>query len=253
MRLRRHLNFANVCSFLALFIALGTGGAWAASKLDGKLIKPGTVRAKQLATGAVTSSKVRNGSLLSKDFKKGQLPAGPAGAKGEQGPAGASTPQTIGDGSIGADQLAPMPAFIAHAPSSTPVAASTNVPMPLTGEDLKRGIDHSTTTTPDRVTVTRAGLYAVTATAEFSGGSVTGTNAEMRRAALQDCDHVGLLYADGVTRTVVGAGTDAVNIAAVVNLAQGACIHVVLRSGQAVTMGANGDLISGLQMTYLGR
>ena len=146
-----------------------------------------------------------------------------------------------------------MPAFIAHAPSSMPVAASINVPMPLTGEALKRGIDHSTTTTPDRVTVTRAGLYAVTATAVFSGGSITGTNAEMRRAALQDCDHVGLLYADGVTRTVVGAGTDAVNIAAVVNLAQGACVHVVLRSGQAVTMGANGDLISGLQMSYLGR
>ena len=51
---------------------------------------------------------------------------------------------------------------------------------------------------------------------------------------------------------MLGAGTDAVNIA-VVNLAQGACVHVVLRSGQAVTMGANGDLISGLQMSYLGR
>lgn len=36
----------------------------------------------------MTSGKVRNGTLLSKDFKSGQLPAGAAGSKGATGPKG---------------------------------------------------------------------------------------------------------------------------------------------------------------------
>jgi hypothetical protein len=37
---------------------------------------------------AVTSAKVKDRSLLAKDFKAGQLPAGATGAQGEQGPQG---------------------------------------------------------------------------------------------------------------------------------------------------------------------
>jgi hypothetical protein len=46
------------------------------------------VHTSDLAAGAVTSSKVRNRSLLKKDFKPGQLPAG---AKGHRGSPGASS------------------------------------------------------------------------------------------------------------------------------------------------------------------
>jgi hypothetical protein len=51
-----------------------------------------------LRTNAVTSIKVRNGSLLRADFRAGQIPAGPAGPSGPAGPAGppgASGLQTV--------------------------------------------------------------------------------------------------------------------------------------------------------------
>lgn len=83
--MRRHLTFANVCSSLALFLALSTGGAVAATKLiDGKTIKRGTVASKQ----------VKDRSLTAADFAAGVLkpgttgPAGVPGSKGETGAAG---------------------------------------------------------------------------------------------------------------------------------------------------------------------
>ena len=68
----RHLSYANVVATLALFIALG-GGAYAAIKLP---------------KNSVTTIQVKNGSLLAKDFKKGQLKAGPKGAAGPRGAQG---------------------------------------------------------------------------------------------------------------------------------------------------------------------
>ena len=84
--LRRALprfNHATVVAYLALFVALG-GSAFAAVQLS-----KGQVKGKHIAKNAVTSAKVKNGSLLSKDFRAGQLPAGPQGAQGSQGQQGA--------------------------------------------------------------------------------------------------------------------------------------------------------------------
>ena len=67
---------------LALFIALG-GTSYAAVKLP-----KNSVGARQLQKNAVVSAKVKDRSLLARDFKQGQLPKGPAGAKGDPGPAG---------------------------------------------------------------------------------------------------------------------------------------------------------------------
>jgi Collagen triple helix repeat (20 copies) len=83
-RVRSYVRTHHV-GLLALFIALG-GTSYAAVQLPA-----GSVRGKQLARNAVSSPKVRNGSLLMRDFKAGQLPAGAkgdAGAAGPQGPAG---------------------------------------------------------------------------------------------------------------------------------------------------------------------
>ena len=44
--------------------------------------------ATQLPRNSVTTIQVKDRTLLAKDFKAGQLPAGPAGATGAQGPAG---------------------------------------------------------------------------------------------------------------------------------------------------------------------
>ncbi len=77
--LRAGLTYANVVSSLALFVALG-GVSYAAVTLPAR-----SVGSKQLKAGAVTSSKVRNGSLRKKDFKRGQLPRGKTGSAGADG------------------------------------------------------------------------------------------------------------------------------------------------------------------------
>jgi len=88
-RLRSKLSYANVVATLALFVALG-GSAFAAvaltrNSVKSKHIGAGQVKRSDIGKGAVNSSKVKNLSLLAKDFKAGQLPAG---AKGDQGPPG---------------------------------------------------------------------------------------------------------------------------------------------------------------------
>lgn len=72
---------------VALFVALG-GTGYAAATLPAR-----SVGAKQLRSNAVTSAKVKDRSLLAKDFKAGQLPTGARGPAGATGPAGAAGAQ----------------------------------------------------------------------------------------------------------------------------------------------------------------
>lgn len=80
--LRRHLTPSLIISLIALFLATSTA-SYAALKLP-----KNSVGTKQIKKSAVTSKKVKDRSLLAKDFKKGQLPSGPQGATGPQGPQG---------------------------------------------------------------------------------------------------------------------------------------------------------------------
>ena len=79
---RIRFTYANVIASIALFAALG-GSSYAAISLPAK-----SVGAKQIRKSAVRSGKVKDGSLLAKDFKTGQLPSGPRGATGPAGPEG---------------------------------------------------------------------------------------------------------------------------------------------------------------------
>lgn len=81
-----HLR-SNAVAYLALFIAL-SGTSYAAIALPRNSVGP-----NQLKSSAVTSAKVKDRSLLSKDFKAGELPAGAEGATGAAGPAGAAGSQ----------------------------------------------------------------------------------------------------------------------------------------------------------------
>ena len=81
-RVFRPGRYANVASTLALVVALG-GTSYAAVALP-----KNSVGTKQLKTNAVTSGKVKDRTLLSKDFEAGQLPAGPRGPAGAPGPRG---------------------------------------------------------------------------------------------------------------------------------------------------------------------
>lgn len=84
--MRRHLTPSLVLSVVAIFIALG-GTGYALSQLP-----KNSVGTKQLKKNAVNSAKVKDRSLLARDFKKGQLPKGTAGATGAAGQTGATGP-----------------------------------------------------------------------------------------------------------------------------------------------------------------
>ncbi len=93
-RLRARLSYANVVATLALFITLG-GTSYAAIKLPSN-----SVGSTQLRANAVTSAKVKDGSLLLQDFSAAQRAAlrgaaGSQGAQGAQGPKGDAGPQGL--------------------------------------------------------------------------------------------------------------------------------------------------------------
>ena len=97
---------AMVVAGLALLLALG-GTGYAAGVLP-----LGSVGTPQLKADAVVSSKVKDGSLLARDFKAGQLPRGRQGEPGQAGAQGPAGPK--GDpgakGATGADGLRGQPA-----------------------------------------------------------------------------------------------------------------------------------------------
>jgi hypothetical protein len=73
---RQHL------ALIALFVALSST-SYAAITIPRNSVGPTQIRGN-----AVTSAKVKDRSLLAKDFKAGQLPAGPQGDKGDKGDKG---------------------------------------------------------------------------------------------------------------------------------------------------------------------
>ena len=75
-----------IVAVVAIVLALG-GTGYAALKLPRN-----SVGQAQLRQGAVTSAKVRNGSLRAVDFARGQLPAGPRGQAGPRGSSGSRGP-----------------------------------------------------------------------------------------------------------------------------------------------------------------
>jgi hypothetical protein len=93
-KLRTRLTYANVMATVAVFIALG-GSSYAAitvtgknvknSSLTGKDLKDRSLTGKDIKKSSLTTTEVKDRSLLSKDFKAGQLPAGPQGLKGDTG------------------------------------------------------------------------------------------------------------------------------------------------------------------------
>jgi hypothetical protein len=78
-RARERLTFSNVVACVALFAALG-GTSYAAVKLP---------------KNSVTTTQVKDKSLMARDFKRGQLPAGEDGLDGTPGPAGPQGPAGV--------------------------------------------------------------------------------------------------------------------------------------------------------------
>jgi hypothetical protein len=122
------LTYANVMATVAVFLALaGTG--YAASRIPRH-----SVGHLQLRANAVTSSNVRNFTLRARDFKPGELPAGPRGPKGSTGSKG-STGATGSRGSTGpAGPAGPTAVAVGGSTAGTPLAGpdATLVSAPIT-------------------------------------------------------------------------------------------------------------------------
>ena len=115
-------SHATIVAYLALFIALG-GSSYAALRLPRNSVGP-----KQIRSNAVTSPKVKNGSLLSRDFAAGQLPSGaqgPRGDTGSQGQKGDTGPRGPSDGYY---QGACTPA-VTNTSDSAPCTATLHLPQ----------------------------------------------------------------------------------------------------------------------------
>jgi hypothetical protein len=100
---RRHITFANVCSALALIIALGTGTAYAADTVFSTDIVDGEVKTVDLAEGAVTSANVADGAIGQTQLASGAVGSGQL-APGAVG-SGQLAPGAVGPGQIPADGI----------------------------------------------------------------------------------------------------------------------------------------------------
>src|SRR3954447_25716525 len=73
--IRRMLSFSNVCSLLALVIALGTGSALAANTIFSTDIVDGQVQNVDLAGNAVNTDKIAGSAVHADDIASGAVTA----------------------------------------------------------------------------------------------------------------------------------------------------------------------------------
>lgn len=83
--IRRHLTFANVIALIALFVALG-GSVYAASKINGKQIKRGSVPGNRLKPDSVGGKQVKESKLGTVPSAAFAASAGDAATLGGNGP-----------------------------------------------------------------------------------------------------------------------------------------------------------------------
>ena len=178
--IRSRLTFSNVIAVVALFIALG-GASYAAIK-----VPKNSVGTKQIKKNAVNSSKVKNKSLLAKDFKAGQLPRGPIGPAGPIGQTGMAGR----DGSAGPTGQ-----------NGAPGEDGATGPSGATGPDGATGLQGPTGPT---------GLDGGTGPTGSTGA--TGTSSAAVMAAHTTSNLGGFFAISGVTSTSVASKADVVTI-----------------------------------------
>lgn len=112
----------NAVAYVALVVAIGTGGAYAAEKIG----------SRDVAKNAIRSKHVKDGSLRPVDFVAGTLGSGsgatgPAGGTGPQGPQGPQGPK----GDQGAEGKPGAAIFDGPIPSGKTVTGVYGVQLPL--------------------------------------------------------------------------------------------------------------------------
>lgn len=103
--MRQRLTYANVMSTIAVFLALGLGGAWAADKL-----KKNSVSSKQVKNESIVSKDLKNGKgVTGGDVSDGSLDSADLGA-------GSVGSEEIADGSVGAGDTSREPLHVLGSP-----------------------------------------------------------------------------------------------------------------------------------------
>jgi hypothetical protein len=97
--MREHLR-GNLVAYLALFVALGGTGAYAASKIDSGDIKDNSIKGKDIRTGQVAGSDLRDDSATGADVANGSL-------DGSDVKDGGLTGADIADKSVGGGKIDP--------------------------------------------------------------------------------------------------------------------------------------------------
>jgi len=69
--IRRRPSHSTIAAYLALFVALGTGGAYAVSKIGSKEIKRNAITAKHLRSGSVRTKAIRNQAVTARKLTPG--------------------------------------------------------------------------------------------------------------------------------------------------------------------------------------
>jgi hypothetical protein len=98
-RIRGSLSYANVVSSIALFLALSTGGAYAAQQWTGANIKNGSLTGADVKNQSLTGVDIKDGKVAAADLAGGAV----TGAKIAIGAVGTSQ---LADGAVGTSQLA---------------------------------------------------------------------------------------------------------------------------------------------------
>ena len=184
-RLVHHFQ-GNAIAWIALFVALG-GVSYAAVKLPAN-----SVGTRQLKRNAVTSSRVKNRSLLAVDFRRGQLPRGAKGSAGPQGPAGPKGDSGAA-GPIG-------PSSASEIEVAGPVAASAGA-----------------ATTVATLSGLSAGAYVITAKTEVQNPGAgdgesrctltAGDQSDASEEHIHNAPAAGQTHVDQLTQTFGGTGT----------------------------------------------
>jgi hypothetical protein len=131
-RVRTQITYANVVSTLALFLVLGGGAAFAATKLTTSDIKKGAIKTKLLAKNAVSSAKIASKAVKTRNIAPSAVGGGQLAADSVDG-------SKVLNGSLTPADLLGGASVVATATGGPVDAGSTATPLPLNGGTWTQG------------------------------------------------------------------------------------------------------------------